>query len=206
MGWMGVGEGGGGVRGGGRDMRLNMVKLCQGCPMTWQQLVSKPPPLPSLCCTVSVCRLSCRRASNNNLSGTLPPSWGTNSSLPRLRVAALHGNRFTGTLPADWASPDAMQALEELWLQVAAVAAAVPAAGCCHCRLLPLLPLPLLLPPPLLPLLLLFGCMRQIHDILAPLFVVVCLLAAQPACLPAAALYVSKTACLGAALWCRTTT
>jgi hypothetical protein len=68
-------------------------------------------------CTRSVC-LCRRRVHDNNLTGTLPVFWGSNSSLPRLRVAALHGNTLTGTLPEGWGSPGRMQDLEELWLQV----------------------------------------------------------------------------------------
>ena len=68
-------------------------------------------------CTRSVC-LCRRRVHNNNLTGSLPVFWGSNSSLPRLRVAALHSNTLTGTLPEGWGSPGRMQDLEELWLQV----------------------------------------------------------------------------------------
>ena len=35
----------------------------------------------------------------NDLSGTLPASWGTNGSLPQLTALKLSGNALTGTLP-----------------------------------------------------------------------------------------------------------
>ena len=71
---------------------------------------------------------------NNNLMGTLPANWGTNSSLPRLRVAALHANHLTGTLPEGWAGTEAMQDLEEVWLQVLLVLLSVLLALQCGCQ------------------------------------------------------------------------
>jgi len=40
--------------------------------------------------------MRCSRLHNNQLTGTLPPSWGTNSSMPHLRVASLQGNKLSG--------------------------------------------------------------------------------------------------------------
>lgn len=37
-----------------------------------------------------------RRMHNNQLTGTLPPGWGPNSSLPHLRLASLQGNKLRG--------------------------------------------------------------------------------------------------------------
>lgn len=61
---------------------------------------------------------ACRRANSNNFSGPLPVEWGSNASLPAVRVLALHANALTGRLPAEWAEAGWTASLEELYLQV----------------------------------------------------------------------------------------
>ena len=61
---------------------------------------------------------SFRRANDNQLTGPLPPEWGTNASLPSLRLVSLHRNQLSGELPAEWGAAGAAHNLEELYLQV----------------------------------------------------------------------------------------
>jgi len=41
---------------------------------------------------------------NWNLTGPLPPNWGTGSSMTHLSVLSAHDCSFGGTIPANWSS------------------------------------------------------------------------------------------------------
>ena len=41
---------------------------------------------------------------NWNLTGSLPPDWGTGSSMSRLSVLSAHDSNLKGYLPANWSS------------------------------------------------------------------------------------------------------
>ena len=49
-----------------------------------------------------LCRLL--TLAGNQINGTLPPSWGQNSALPKLAILALSNNNVSGTFPDAWAS------------------------------------------------------------------------------------------------------
>ncbi len=57
------------------------------------------------------CASACRGLSSCELSGELPPGWGSNGSLPRLEQLFLSYNKLSGTLPASWAGLTSLQDL-----------------------------------------------------------------------------------------------
>ena len=55
-----------------------------------------------------------RRLGDNELTGTIPETWGSAGSFPHLTALALDNNTLTGTLPRLWSRPNVMRFLQEL--------------------------------------------------------------------------------------------
>ena len=58
--------------------------------------------------------LPCRRLGDNQLTGTIPETWGSAGSFPHLTALALDNNTLAGTLPRLWSRPNVMRFLQEL--------------------------------------------------------------------------------------------
>lgn len=89
-------------------IHAHCASACGDGPLPKPTLGLPPPPLLSVC----------RRSQNNLLTGQVPRAWGTNASMPGVRVLSLQGNQLTGEVPAEWARLEAMPALAEVYLQV----------------------------------------------------------------------------------------
>lgn len=73
-----------------------------------------------------------RRLHSCIFSGTLPAAWGSNASMPGVRVLSLQGNKLEGRLPDEWGEVGTMGHLEELYLQVGASLYLGPRPGAHH--------------------------------------------------------------------------
>lgn len=65
--------------------------------------------------------LPCSDLSKNQLSGTLPPEWGSLTAFPRLQSLLLGQNNLTGTLPTTWTKNATFRALSTLYEPSASV-------------------------------------------------------------------------------------
>ncbi len=75
------------------------------------------------------------------VTGSLPPSWGSNGSFPILQDLQLNSTKLSGPLPAEWGSSASFQQLQLFYVHVSTITGKCIFSQACLARLLLVKPL-----------------------------------------------------------------